>query len=79
MHTPLFVEALDIYLMHFAKRCPAITPTYISSLMLLIEQQIAEDKEHDTQATQRVRIHFDATKQYIADKCSSDARFDEIL
>lgn len=78
MHTPLFVEALDIYLQHFSNRCAAITPTYITSLIQLIEQQLAEEGEHGKEHTQRARIHFDATKRYIVAKRASDPRFEEI-
>ena len=77
MHTPLFVETLDMYVLHFAHRCAAVTPAYISSLIQLVEQQLSEDTEGKEQ-TQKARLHFDATKRYIASKCASDARFEEI-
>ena len=78
MHTPLFVEALDVYLLHFAHRCPAVTPTFISSLIQLIEQQLAEEGDMGKEQTQKAKVHFLATKRYIASKRASDPRFEEI-
>ena len=74
-HTPLFVEALDVYLLHFANRSPAVTPTYISSLILLIKQQLAVDAERGVQCTQ---VHFDATMRYIARKRRNELRFADL-
>lgn len=79
LHTPLFVEALDMYLLHFHYRCPAVTPTYITSLMQLIEQQLLEESDDGNDHIQRARVHFEATKQYLASKRASDPRFEEIL
>jgi vacuolar protein sorting-associated protein 35 len=42
-HTPLFVEILDAYLFHFEKKNTAVLPSYLSSLLQLIEQQVAEE------------------------------------
>lgn len=47
--------------------------------MQLIEQQLAEEGEHGKDHSQRARLHFLATKRYIASKRASDHRFDEIL
>ena len=78
IHTPLFVEALDVYLLHFAKRCPAVTPTHITSLIQLIEQHIAVEDERGTHHAESTKMHFDATKSYIARKRTSDPRFEDI-
>jgi len=80
MHTSLFVEALDTYLLHFAHRCTAVTPQYISSLLQLIEQQLAEEGDAaGKEATLKARAHFEATKAYIASKkLGDDTRFAEI-
>ena len=51
MHIPLFVEALDTYLLHYAAASPAITSAYISSLMQLIAQQLLEDGSTQVTAT----------------------------
>lgn len=78
MHTPLFVETLDMYLVHFAHRCAAITPGYISSLIQLIEQQFSEDTDPTKESTEKARLHFMAAKRYIASKRINDPRFEEI-
>jgi len=54
-HTPLFVEILDAYLYHYATASPAVLPSYVASLLLLIEQQLAEDDSPTAAATAR---HF---------------------
>ena len=51
---------------------------YISSLIQLVEQQLAEESEQGKEVTAKARIHFEATKRYIASKKLSDPRFEEI-
>lgn len=78
MHTSLFVEVLDTYLLHFTHRCPAVTTKYVSSLIQLIEQQFAEQSEQGAQEIQSLRAHFEATKRFIASKQANDPRFEDI-
>ncbi len=54
-HTPLFVEILDAYLFHFSSANPAVLPSYLSSLLQLIEQQLAEEESAQAGATAK---HF---------------------
>ena len=60
----------------------ARTHRYITSLIQLIEQQLAEEGEGGTgggkEQSMRARSHFEATKAYIALKKTTDERFVEI-
>ena len=81
MHIPLFVEALDAYLLHYAASSPAITAAYISSLMQLIAQQLLEDGSAQgagAEGVARARAHFNHTKAYLQAKAKDDPRFAEI-
>ena len=76
MHTPLFVEILDAYLYHYGASNPAVLPSYISSLLQLIEQQLTE--EADSKSTAIARPHFENCKNFVAGKRVIDSRFAEI-
>jgi len=79
MHTPLFVEVLDIYLLHYSAMCESITPKYITSLLQLVEQQLAEQEEGvANDSAQRARMHFNNIKAFMATKRASDPRFAEV-
>jgi len=73
-HTPLFVEILDAYLFHFEKKNTAVLPSYLSSLLQLIEQQVAEES---AQAGPSAK-HFANCQAYVASRKIKDARFAEI-
>ena len=77
MHVPLFVECLDTYLLHYAASSPAITPKYITSLLQLIGQQLAE-ADGASEAMAKARAHFENTKSYLRAKRKADPRFEEI-
>ena len=77
MHVPLFVECLDTYLLHYAASSPAITPKYITSLLQLIGQQLAE-ADGASEAMVKARAHFENTKSYLRAKRKADPRFEEI-
>jgi len=77
MHIPLFVEALDCYLLHFAAASPAITPAYIASLIQLIAQQLIEVSGDDP-ALSRARAHFASTKAFLLAKRAEEPRFAQI-
>jgi vacuolar protein sorting-associated protein 35 len=77
LHVPLFVECLSTYLLHYAAASPAITPKYITSLLQLIAQQLAEaDAASDTIV--KAKAHFENTKGYLRAKRKADPRFEEI-
>ena len=81
LHIPLFVEALDTYLLHFSAACPAITSTYVTSLMQLIAQQLAESADAEgaaKEAVSKATVHFHNIKAYLAAKQGQDERFKEI-
>ena len=78
MHTPLFVEILDVYLYHYHAKCAAVLPSYISSLMQLVEQQLTDDAVADDAKLAQARAHFGASKAYVAAKRLTDERFAEI-
>jgi vacuolar protein sorting-associated protein 35 len=71
MHTPLFVEILEVYIYHYHKACDAVLPSYLSSLLQLIEQQIGEEPSP-------ARTHFLNTKAYVEAKKKTEPRFAEI-
>jgi len=74
-HTPLFVEILDAYLYHFAAANPAVLPSYLTSLLQLIEQQLAEEESTPAGATAK---HFVNCQTYVASRKKTDTRFAEI-
>jgi len=71
MHTPLFVEILEVYLLHYHARCEAVLPSYLSSLMQLIEQQLGDEPS-------QARTHFINTQAYVTAKRLTNPRFAEI-
>ena len=83
LHTPLFVEALDTYLIHFGRAEPHVTGGYIASLLQLIEQQLADGGDDNpsaaaAEALHRAKLHFANTAKYLEAKRAAGGRFAEI-
>jgi len=74
-HTPLFVEILDAYLYHFSTANPAVLPSYLASLLQLIEQQLAEEEGAQNGPTAK---HFSNCQAYVTARKKADKRFAEI-
>ncbi|EOD34616.1 hypothetical protein EMIHUDRAFT_467558 [Emiliania huxleyi CCMP1516] len=73
MHAPLFVEILDAYLWHYEQGNDLVTLAYISSLMQLIDQHVAEWRS-DWQAASDAPgapahvVRYVATRRHISAK-----------
>ena len=83
LHTPLFVEALDTYLIHFGRSEPHVTGGYIASLLQLIEQQLADGGDDNpsaaaAEALHRAKLHFANTAKYLEAKRAAGGRFAEM-
>lgn len=70
-HTPLFVEVLDVYLWHYSASCESITPKYISSLLQLIEQQLAE-QVRNVRDLFLYRSVFDCVQMFLVVVCTQE-------
>lgn len=75
-HVGLFVEILDAYLYHFEQENEQVVPSFITSLIQLIEQQLGDAQ--DTAHIAAVRAHYQNTRRALADKKATSERFQEI-
>ena len=75
-HVGLFVEILDAYLYHFEQENEQVVPSFITSLIQLIEQQLGDAQ--DTAPIAAVRAHYQNTRRALAEKKEKSERFQEI-
>jgi len=71
-HTPLFVEILEAYLWHYNQRNELVTTAYLTSLMQLIDQHLAEESGTE-QPGDTYRTRYANVQKHIAAKIAEGA------
>jgi len=80
MNVHLFVEILNQYLYYFETNCEAVTIQYLNGLIALINTNIANMGESNSNETESAKItaHYKNTLQFIKWKKESDNHYQEI-
>uniref|UniRef100_A0A7S0JA92 Vacuolar protein sorting-associated protein 35 n=1 Tax=Calcidiscus leptoporus TaxID=127549 RepID=A0A7S0JA92_9EUKA len=72
-HTPLFVEILEAYLWHFDQKNELVTTEYLTSLVQLIDQHLAEESRAGEVASEAHRTRYANVQRHIAAKVAEGA------